>query len=1118
MNMRTILAIIACLSASLTANAQTWKLTELSDGAFAQGGDEQWSFEKFTYQTGSYTSFTMFGGHSTVNYVDIYQPERVGGIRVQDISGVVPNGEYTWANNTRQAWYDTEWNDEEPTRTHANEKFVYVSRLAELDNAFEVCGNKQYTPSISFWVPADGFYKVEGSIIRQDGANLKAIHVVPRFRYQGEETIDPDVTMGWAFAFGEGGTQLPDAKNTSLADGAEQRYSAQEASAFTFAFKAKKGDVVSFEVSYQNLATSTWPREYYPRAFYRELNIEQVSESAACAVENYIDPYDDTILNTVFELVDAYSEALSDLPYGTTSGTVPFDKWEDFDELLFGYVEMLENGVINALNARTYLERLESAWKELMASMKTFDLDLEGNYGLFSYTGSTKDETLEVKGNEEMMAENADQPWGFYGHVVSSGAFERLGNHDSNNLSNKTAWYRGSNQWYYITDSGMMHPLNDRAPGIMFTALNDGIYHLDLTLYRPNPNPGVENPLYVHWYHMLSGEETAATSDAMLSVQYGSVANDGEGGKKPVSTAFYVNMKKGDRVFFEIDSYTSGRNSSAGTQILSLSACSRVSEEEYVSLEMAQNSGQLFINPYGSGDCTTLKGIVAEAEELLATTEPGDAPGQYSEEARNELGLVLADARDMIKDEGDPTLTQNDVDEMTKTLQKAIDAYKETCVPYSMQPQGDFAIQLAGTDKYVTKKNQASGNYYYAAVDNFDAILADMQKNNTGIEAYSWTFKITPVEGSTSVTITTEDGYMTADGYIQILSEEERETIELPQFTLVRETPEASVFAIRRNSDGRYWTATMVWKSPYNRIETSSTPRYIWTLSNDTIPSIDPVEPTMDALKAAVAEAEVLLDTTEAGDEPGQYPEEARSTFALLVSEARDILKDEGDPSLTQKIIDEFVKIVKEGIETYKQARIFYTLQPEGDFAIQLNGTDKFLTKKNQAGGNYCYAAVNNYAAILSDIQKSSTTIDDYSWTFTITPVEGSSNITITHKDGYMTPDGYIQLLQEEGISTVILPEFSFVKENADDTAFAIRRISDGRFWAATMTWKSPYDCIDTSSTPLYIWTLSSATVTGVQDMEIKANDRLIYDLSGRRVQKPTKGLYIVNGKKIAIK
>ena len=172
--MRTILAIIACLSASLTANAQTWKLTELSDGAFAQGGDEQWSFEKFTYQTGSYTSFTMFGGHSTVNYVDIYQPERVGGIRVQDISGVVPNGEYTWANNTRQAWYDTEWNDEEPTRTHANEKFVYVSRLAELDNAFEVCGNKQYTPSISFWVPADGFYKVEGSIIRQDGANLNS--------------------------------------------------------------------------------------------------------------------------------------------------------------------------------------------------------------------------------------------------------------------------------------------------------------------------------------------------------------------------------------------------------------------------------------------------------------------------------------------------------------------------------------------------------------------------------------------------------------------------------------------------------------------------------------------------------------------------------------------------------------------------------------------------------------------------------------------------------------------------------------------------------------------------------------------------------------------------------
>ena len=31
-------------------------------------------------------------------------------------------------------------------------------------------------------------------------------------------------------------------------------------------------------------------------------------------------------------------------------------------------------------------------------------------------------------------------------------------------------------------------------------------------------------------------------------------------------------------------------------------------------------------------------------------------------------------------------------------------------------------------------------------------------------------------------------------------------------------------------------------------------------------------------------------------------------------------------------------------------------------------------------------------------------------------------------------------------------------------------------------------------------------------------NDNVIYDLSGRRVMNPTKGLYIINGKKVVIK
>ena len=47
-----------------------------------------------------------------------------------------------------------------------------------------------------------------------------------------------------------------------------------------------------------------------------------------------------------------------------------------------------------------------------------------------------------------------------------------------------------------------------------------------------------------------------------------------------------------------------------------------------------------------------------------------------------------------------------------------------------------------------------------------------------------------------------------------------------------------------------------------------------------------------------------------------------------------------------------------------------------------------------------------------------------------------------------------------------------------------------------------------------------SGDVTGVNEViEVKeVNDDSFYDLSGRRVAKPTKGLYIMNGKKIVVR
>ena len=41
---------------------------------------------------------------------------------------------------------------------------------------------------------------------------------------------------------------------------------------------------------------------------------------------------------------------------------------------------------------------------------------------------------------------------------------------------------------------------------------------------------------------------------------------------------------------------------------------------------------------------------------------------------------------------------------------------------------------------------------------------------------------------------------------------------------------------------------------------------------------------------------------------------------------------------------------------------------------------------------------------------------------------------------------------------------------------------------------------------------------TGIRNIERTINDNQYYTLDGRRVAEPTKGLYIVNGKKVVIK
>ena len=77
--------------------------------------------------------------------------------------------------------------------------------------------------------------------------------------------------------------------------------------------------------------------------------------------------------------------------------------------------------------------------------------------------------------------------------------------------------------------------------------------------------------------------------------------------------------------------------------------------------------------------------------------------------------------------------------------------------------------------------------------------------------------------------------------------------------------------------------------------------------------------------------------------------------------------------------------------------------------------------------------------------------------------------------------------------------------------AFVMRFVRFSLDWASNGTYKF------TEAAPFY--PIKSTNPTAVEEIEVTTMEsEVIYDLQGRRVENPTKGIYIVKGKKKVIK
>lgn len=139
--------------------------------------------------------------------------------------------------------------------------------------------------------------------------------------------------------------------------------------------------------------------------------------------------------------------------------------------------------------------------------------------------------------------------------------------------------------------------------------------------------------------------------------------------------------------------------------------------------------------------------------------------------------------------------------------------------------EGKVAVRVVGTEKYLVKKEKGNGkNYYYGAFFSPAEISTEAAKKSIPLTDFEWQFDLVKNENG-GYNIKLGDYYMVSDGYIS-----EAAGVDGNTFTFYTPVYSESGIAIKRETDGKYWNSNMKWVSPYNKVETSTEPLYVFEL------------------------------------------------------------------------------------------------------------------------------------------------------------------------------------------------------------------------------------------------------------------------------------------------
>ena len=138
---------------------------------------------------------------------------------------------------------------------------------------------------------------------------------------------------------------------------------------------------------------------------------------------------------------------------------------------------------------------------------------------------------------------------------------------------------------------------------------------------------------------------------------------------------------------------------------------------------------------------------------------------------------------------------------------------------------GKVAIRIPGTDKYLVRKDKASGNdYYYAAFRNLDELKSGSSDKGLATEEFEWEFDLVENTNGGYNLMFGDGGVVVSDGYVSESANADDHTFRF----YVLDDAESDI-AIQRK-DGKYWNDSFGWNAPYDKVSTSGEPKYIFEI------------------------------------------------------------------------------------------------------------------------------------------------------------------------------------------------------------------------------------------------------------------------------------------------